>query len=156
MEKLHFNVTINAPRQKVWDVMFADKTYREWTTPFSPEGVDEGGSRFEGSWNKGSTIKFLASIDGKEGGMYSRIAKNVPYEFLSIEHLGIIVDGKVDTESPEARKWSPAFENYTFKDAPGGGTELLVDLDAEKGEFADMFKGVWPTALAKLKEIAER
>lgn len=54
MPKLHFSILINTPREKVWEVMFDDKTYREWTSVFMP------GSHFVGSWEKGSSIKFLA------------------------------------------------------------------------------------------------
>jgi len=130
--------------------MLDDKPYREWTAAFNP------GSYYKGDWSKGSKILFLGPDPktGEEGGMVSRIAENKPYEFISIEHLGIVKNGVEDTTSEEARKWAPAFENYTFKEK-GGATEVLVEMDIED-ENKKMFEEMWPKALQKLKEIAEK
>jgi hypothetical protein len=149
MEKLQIEIDINAPKQKVWHTMLDDVTYRQWTTPFSE------GSYYKGDWSKGSKIIFLGPNPetGKEGGMVSRIAENKLYEFISIEHLGIINDGIEDTTSEEVKKWTPAFENYTFKEV-NGKTTILVDMDIND-EYKEMFEGMWPKALQKLKELCE-
>ena len=86
--------------------------------------------------------------------MVSRIAENKPYEFIAIEHLGIVHNGVEDTTSDEAQKWAPAYENYTFKEK-GGATEVLIDIDIDEKE-AEMFNKMWPEALQKLKKIAEK
>ena len=86
--------------------------------------------------------------------MVSRIAENKLYEFISIEHLGIVQNGVEDTTSEAARKWTPAFENYTFNDKDGA-TEVLVDMDAED-EYVQMFNEMWPKGLRKLKELTEK
>ena len=150
MQKLHFSILINAPKDKVWHSMLDDKPYREWTKAFHE------GSYYKGSWEKGSKILFLGPDPktGEEGGMVSRIAENKPYEFISIEHLGIVQNGVEDTTSEAARKWAPAFENYTFNDKDGA-TEVLVDIDIED-EHVQMFNEMWPEALRKLKELAEK
>jgi uncharacterized protein YndB with AHSA1/START domain len=150
MGKLVYTVDINAPKQKVWDVMLDDKTYREWT------GAFHEGSYYEGSWDEGSPIRFLAMDEGKLGGMLSKIVKNVPYEYISIEHLGEVVDGQDDTMSEDAQQWIGSHENYTFKEKDGV-TTLLVELDGEgvTDEMTEMFEQMWPPALSKLKEIAE-
>ena len=151
MEKLTFTTIINAPREKVWNIMLEDATYREWTKPFN------AGSRYEGKWETGSEMRFIGvDENGKEsGGMYSKIKEARPYEFVSIEHLGMISEtGEIDTTSDAVKKWTPAFENYTFNDKDGG-TELFVELDIS-GEWKDMLSDMWPKALAALKEIAEK
>lgn len=150
MEKLTFTTIINAPKEKVWHTMLDDATYRQWTKPFNE------GSRYEGVWETGSEMKFIGCDEnGKEsGGMYSRIKEARPYEFVSIEHLGMINEnGEIDTTSEAVKKWTPAFENYTFNDTDGG-TEVLVEIDISD-EWKDMFNDMWPKALVKLKEIAE-
>lgn len=149
MEKLHFSIIINAPKEKVWDTMLGDATYREWTAAFNP------GSYYKGDWSQGSKILFLGPNPGGEGegGMVSEIAENTPYEFISIKHLGIVSNGIEDTTSEEAKKWAPAYENYTFKETEGG-TEVIVDMDAEE-TMAEEFKKMWPSALEKLKILAE-
>ena len=150
MRKLHFSILINGPKEKVWHTMLDDKHYREWTSAFSP------GSYYKGDWSKGSKILFLGPDPetGEESGMVSRIAENRPYEFISIEHLGIVHNGVEDTTSDEARNWAPAFENYSFKEK-GGATEVLVDIDIDEKE-AEVFNMMWLAALQKLKEISEK
>jgi len=145
MKKLHFQIDITAPKETVWRAMLEQKTYMEWTDVFSP------GSYFEGSWDKGARIKFL----GPGGdGMFSEIAENRKYEFISIRHLGEIQNGIPDTESPRAKAWTQALENYTFSEK-NGITEVKVDVDTPE-EFEKIFKNMWPIALKKLKEVSER
>jgi len=150
MTTQHYSIHINAPKEKVWNTMLDHGTYREWTSAFN-----EGG-RYEGSWDQGSKILFLGPDPetGKEGGMVSRIKENRLYEFVSIEHLGIMKDGVEDTTSEEAKKFAPAYENYTFTEKDPG-TEVSVDIDVAE-EYGDFFKETWPKALAKLKEISEK
>src|SRR4030042_4463914 len=140
MDRLHFSIVVNAPKEKVWDTMLNDDTYRKWTDVFMP------GSHYIGDWNKGSKILFLAP--GKSGemeGMVSRIKESKPYEYLSIEHLGIVHNGVEDIVSEAVKTWAGALENYTFKEKDGR-TEVLVDLDSNE-EFKEMFQDTWPKAL---------
>lgn len=148
MDKLHFSIVINAPKEKVWKTMLDNKTYRVWTEPFMP------GCYYKGDWNKGSKILFLGPGEKGVMGMVSRIKENKQYEFISIEHVGVVNEGKEDTTSNEVKKWAGALENYTFK-KKNGSTEVLVDLDANE-EYKQMFQEMWPKALQKLKEIAEK
>lgn len=150
METLRFTVTINAGKEKVWHAMLDDATYRQWTKPFNE------GSRYVGEWKEGSEMRFIGVDEsGKEvGGMYSMIRESRPFEFVSIEHLGMISEtGEIDTTSEMVKKWTPAFENYTLRDKDGG-TEVLVEIDISD-EWKDMFNEMWPKALIRLKEIAE-
>lgn len=149
-ETMHFEIDIHAPVQKVWDTMLAEESYKEWTSVFEPT------SYYEGSWDKGSKMKFLGSGGS---GMVSEIAENIPYAFVSIKHLGEIKNGVEDTTSEQVMKWLPAYENYTFTDK---GTETLLAVDMEMQStpeskaMKEMFEGMWPKALLKLKEICEK
>jgi hypothetical protein len=151
MEKIHETILINAPREKVWNVMLGDATYRDWTSVFNP-----GGSYYEGDWSEGSVMKFIGPDPetGESGGMLSRVKENRKPEFISLEHYGIIKNGVEDTTSEEVKKWVPAFENYTLNEKDGG-TEVVVDVDTEK-DYLSLFEGMWPKALARLKELAEK
>lgn len=144
MKKLHFETVIDAPRQDVWDAMLEPETYRQWTSAFM-----EGGY-YEGSWEEGSSIRFLGP-DGS--GMSSVIAENRPNEFISIRHIGIIKDGVEDTESEEARKWAPAYENYTLSQV-GQSTKVEIDMDITP-EYERIMTETWPRALEKLRQISE-
>lgn len=146
MQKIHFSIVINAPVSKVWETMLQDSTYREWTKIFGET------SHYKGDWTKGSDMFFLGGDEGS--GMYSRIKENRLYEFVSIEHLGFIKGGTIDTTSDEVKKWTPAFENYTFKSLPEG-TEVSVDMDIND-EYKASFEDMWPKSLTLLKQISER
>lgn len=151
MSNLRYNVKINAPKEKVWQLMLELKTYEEWT------GAFHAGSTYIGSWDKGSRIKFVSKEDGGSSGMFSKIAESIPYSYISIEHLGQIVNGQEDTSSEQAKQFIGAQENYRFTDEAGKTT---VDVELVGGdmspEFQKMFDGMWPVALEKLKEICER
>lgn len=149
MQKMHLSTQINAPKETVWHKMLDLDSYKDWTAAFNP------GSYYKGDWSQGSKMLFLGPDPetGEEGGMVSRVAENREYAFMSIEHRGIIKNGIEDTTSEEARKWSPAFENYTFTEKDGG-TELTIDMDVED-EYMQMFSDMWEKALVKLKEICE-
>jgi uncharacterized protein YndB with AHSA1/START domain len=149
MEKIHLTTFINAPREKVWDVMLSDASYRDWTSAFNP------GSYYEGSWEEGSEIRFLGPDMAGEGagGLVSRIAEIRPNEFVSIEHLGVIKNG-VEDRSPEAMNgWAGALENYTFTEKDGG-TELVIDQDMSAEERPTM-EAMWQNGLARIKELSE-
>ena len=150
MQKLHFSIFINAPVEKVWNTMLGDETYRVWTAAFNP------GSYFKGNWEPGTKILFLGpNPDGTpgEGGMVSYIRENRKHEFISVEHVGLYANGVEDTTSEEVKKWTPAFENYSFTQKDGG-TQVDVDMDISE-EYGDMFNEMWPKALQKLKEMCE-
>ena len=149
MQKVQFSIDINAPKEKVWDAMLGDATYREWTSEFHP------GSYYEGSWEEGADIRFIGpEADGSKSGMISRIKESRPYEFVSIEHLGMIDHGVDITEGPKVDEWVGMHENYTFTETDGV-TTVTVDMDVTP-EFKDYMETTWPKALNKLKEIAER
>ena len=148
MKTLHFSTKIEAPAEVVSETMLGDATYRLWADVFGP------GSYFEGSWRPGSEIRFLGDNveDEPIGGMVGVIAEHRPYEFVSIEYTGLILNGDVDTESEYAQRFRGTHENYTFSEADGV-TTLTVDLDVDDEEAA-MFVEMWPKALDKLSELA--
>lgn len=131
--------------------MLSDATYRQWTAAFHE------GSYYEGTWAKGSDMRFLADDDGVASGMASRIVENRQYEFVSIENYGIITGDVVDTTSEEVKQWANSHENYTFSE-DNGVTTVRVDLESDAlsgDEVTEMFDGMWPPALQKLKELCE-
>jgi len=145
MIKKHFSIDIKAPREKLWQVLWSDPSYRKWTSVFSE------GSHAISDWEEGSRITFL-SADG--GGMYSCIEKKVPNEFMSFRHLGVVKDGVEQPLDEETKQWSGAMENYTIK-ASETGTVLTVDMDITE-DFADYFGEKFPLALEKVKEMVEQ
>ena len=141
MTRLHFSIEINAPREKVWQVLWEDATYRDWTSVFAE------GSYAVSDWNEGSTIQFL---DPKSGsGMSAVIVKKTPNEFMSFRHIAEIKNGQ---EQPPAAS-SGGRENYTL--TKNTRTTLTVDLDAPD-EYRQMFEDMFPRALGRVKTLSEK
>jgi hypothetical protein len=147
METKEFKIVIDASKEKVWNTLWDDNSYREWTSVFAP------GSHAQTDWRKGSKVLFL---DGQGSGMVSVIEDAIPNEFMSFKHLGEVKDSIEDTESERVKKWSGALENYRLKEKDGK-TELTVYMDMDSSlDFMDFLLQTWPKALEKLKEVAER
>lgn len=147
MKTIKFAIFINAPKEKVWNTMLEDATYREWTKPFN------GNSHYRGDWNEGSKMFFVGTPDDskEESGMVSRIAKNVPFTFISIQHIGLLENG---VEKP----WEgvgEAFENYTFTEKDSG-TQVDVELTNIPDDYVAEMDKMWPKSLEALKALAEK
>jgi uncharacterized protein YndB with AHSA1/START domain len=152
MENLHFSIVIDAPREKVWEVMFGVETYPIWTDAFMPN------SHVVGDWSGGSKILFLAPDEnGEISGTVNRIKDNTPYKFISIENIGMVKDGQEDITTKEATVYAGALENYTFEELDGS-TKVLVELVPVMditGDFKEMYQDMWREALKKLKNLVE-
>ena len=150
MKLLNLEIEINAPVEKVWHAIVNETLYREWAAEFMP------GSYFEGGWNKGDAIQFLALNEaGQKEGMVSEIAESEYPRFISIRHLGTIMDGIIDMTSDEVKAWMPCFENYTLEVLGEHKTRFVLAMESEDAYY-DMFLEMWQRAMQKLKVISER
>ena len=151
MKKLQYTIEINASADEVYNTMLGlnnIETYNLWTAEFNPT------STYEGSWEKGSKILFVGTDEnGKKGGMVSEIADNIPNQFISIRHYGILDGDKEITEGPDVEKWAGGLENYSFQEE-NGVTTVTVECDMAD-DYQDYFDTTWPKALKKLKELSE-
>ncbi|MDQ0064355.1 SRPBCC domain-containing protein [Chryseobacterium lathyri] len=139
MHKLFFEIQIEAPPEKVWDVLWSDMTYRQWTTAFTE------GSFYMGTFEEGSIMKFF---DPNNNGMYSRVEKNIANKEMKFLHLGEIYDG-VETE----QNWGEATERYILEEIPTG-TILKIEIQTPE-EFKDFFEEKFPNALGIVKNLSE-
>ncbi len=83
----------------------------------------------------------------------SLIRENRPFEYVSIEHIGLVQNGKEDTAGESVKPWTGAQENYSFTEN-GSMTRVTVEIDAVE-EYKEMFLNAWPKALRELRRIAE-
>lgn len=144
MVTLEFQTSINAPAQKVWDVLFGEETYKQWTQFFSP------GSQMNTDWQIDGKTYFT---DAKGDGMVSTIKSlNEPYEVI-FSHLGMVINGVEDTKSKEVIEWSGAQEKY-FLDEKDGVTQLRTELQTDKNWEADMNNG-FTKGFEVVKKLAE-
>lgn len=152
MKKLQFKIEINSSSKKVYNTMLGIdniKTYEQWTAEFNPT------STYEGNWDKGSKIYFVGTDEnGKRGGMVSEISDNIPFEFVSIRHYGILDGENEITSGPDVEKWAGGLENYSFEEH-NGVTSVTVESDVDE-DYLDFFNTTWSKALNKLKELSEK
>ena len=144
MQKLNFTIDINAPKEKVWDILWNDATYPNWTSAFCE------GSYAVSDWKEGSRVHFLAP-DGQ--GMYSNIAKLVENEFISFNHLGILKDKIEQPPTEETKQWSESVEDYTLTESDGI-TTLSVNVDS-LDQYIEFFTEKFPLALQNVKNLSE-
>jgi hypothetical protein len=152
MEKLQYTIKINAPVNKVYDLMLGisnKSTYEQWTYIFNPT------STFEGNWDKGSKMLFVGVDEkGEKGGMVSEIVENILNVYVSIRHYGLVKANAEITTGPEVEKWANGFENYTFQ-KNNGVTTITIELVGLTEDLTGYMNDNWPRALDKLKEICE-
>lgn len=149
MKKYSKSIEIAADQRTVWETVVDPLKYEAWAGNFGK------GSYFEGGWNIGDAIRFLACDDeGRLGGVVSRIAESRYPEFISIQHMGIINNGVEDVNSEMAREWSNFFENYHIDSVEEGRTRFTVDMDIGEA-YMDTFEDMWPRALDSIKNISE-
>lgn len=144
MQTKTFTISINAPKEKVWQVLWSDESYRQWTAVFSE------GSYAVSDWQQGSKIQFLTPAGH---GMYSLIERLVPNEVMSFKHMGEIKDGVEQPPNEKTKSWVGATETYRLAEE-NGMTLLTATLDIQETD-APYFEKTFPQALQTVAQLAE-
>ena len=144
MTTLEFKIEINAPKEKVWDVLWNEETYKQWTSVFCE------GSYAESDWKEGSKIRFL-SPNGD--GMNSIIYKKIDKEYMAFKHLSEIKKFQEMPVDDATQEWAGAMEMYRLTEDKGI-TVLEAKMDAVE-KYIDYFKTTWPKALDLVKKLSE-
>lgn len=64
---------------------------------------------------------------------------------MSLEHQGIVKNGKEDKQNQEVKKWKGIMENYTLKGIEGKA-HLAVEVDID-GKYMDDMQKALPKSL---------
>lgn len=148
IQKLHFKIDIDAPIEKVYQVITDSISFSDWTSLF---GVP---SFYKGSWEKGSKMIFIADMeDGSQMGMVSRIVEHIPNQLISIEHLGSYLNGEETMEGEEVDAFKGSLETYKLS-YDGKTTTMSVETDVFITPD-DFYNETWPKALNRIKELSE-
>ena len=146
MKTLQFTKEIKAPAQKVWNTLWDETTYSQWTNAFNPNG----GSMVQSDWQVGGRTLFL---DGKGNGMISTIrTKNEPYDIV-FEHQGEVIGGKEDTTSEKVKSWAGSLEEYHLSEN-NGITTLKASVQAGE-EWEEMMNNGFTIGLEEVKRLSE-
>lgn len=145
MERKEYQTRIAASREKVWDILWGEDTYPQWTSAFSE------GSKVETNWEEGGKALFL---NGENEGMVSRIREKKEPKRMVFEHLGMVdKNGNQDLDSEKVKEWAGSQEIYDLEEQ-NGETILNVTLDTAE-DYIDYFDKTWPRAFEKLRELSE-
>lgn len=144
MAKIHLERAFDVGPELLWELVVDPDHYRFWTETFSE------GSDFDGEWTKGAHIRFVAEDEnGAESGMLSEIVESQWPEFISIKHVGLVINGVDDFDSPLAREWTGAFENYRFIPKEDGTSIFAVEQDLPE-EQTEEFKENWEKSFDRM------
>lgn len=141
INRLQFSIDIKASEERIWEALWDDTHYRDWSGSFG-----EGSHYVVDNWEEGSTIMFLAS---DQSGIYSIIERHVPHKTIQFRHIGNVVSGKKQLIDDESKKWSGATESYSLSKGAEFFT-LLVEIDVLDEHVAFMSSKL-PIALEKIK-----
>lgn len=142
MQKTHFSIDIKASPERVWDVLWEEESFREWTSTFTEESK---GSYIKSGWQEGGRFEFYEG----DTGSYGIIEKLVPSERISFNHMGELREGK---EYPFDD--GPRLEEYTLEEN-GGITTLILEHHIPE-EYREFFEETTPRAFERIKELAEK
>lgn len=141
MKKLQFTIEINASAKKVWEVLWEDENYRNWTSTFIR------GSYYKGELLEGNEILFLSP---GEHGIFAVVEKMTPLKSMHFKHYGEVLDGVRQEKTYDEN----AIEQYDLTET-AVGTTLTVTINTEE-EYITYFTNSFPRALKAIKEIAEQ
>ncbi len=142
MQKQQFSTKIAAPRERVWSILWEDKTFRDWAN-----NIDEG-MYMVGELKQGNSVQFC-SISGY--GVTSLVEKLAVNEFVSFRHMA---DTQDHGEQEREKEWTDGTESYSLAENDGV-TTLTVNIDVPPGQ-EETFKNIFPKALERVKILAEK
>jgi uncharacterized protein YndB with AHSA1/START domain len=144
IEKLVFEVDIQAPPEKVWGKLWNAESYKIWTSAFSD------GSSMVGELKEGNRIHF---VNENGEGIYSDIVYLKENKWIIFSHIGNIQNGKELPLDEETEKWTGSFESYKLS-KNDNSTRLIAEIDNERTSHEVMTEK-FSKAFKTLKEICE-
>jgi len=140
---MQFVVKIQASKERVWDVLWADETFREWA------GLIDPGTYMVGELKEGNGVQYISAENGY--GVTSLVVSVIPNEYLLLKH-------QADTQDVGAREreaeWTGGEESYSLTEQDGT-TTLTAAFDVPP-DLEAYFNDAYPKALERVKELAEK
>lgn len=142
-KNVRFSIEIKAPKERVWETLWADRTFRDWASKI------DAGTYMVGELKEGNEVQFISSVSGY--GVTSKVSKLIPSEFVSFRQL---LDTKERGRLEREQEWAGGEESYSLAEH-GGVTTLTATLDVPTGQ-EETFKVRFPKALERLRTLAEK
>ena len=142
MKKMQFSIEIHTSREKVWDTLWRDETFREWAN------LIDAGTYMVGDLKEGGEIQFI-SANGY--GVTSLVEKLTPGEFLLLRHQA---DTQDEGWREREKEWTGGEETYTLVDNDDATVfSVAFDVPPEQEEY---FQTNYPKAMQQIKLLAEK
>jgi uncharacterized protein YndB with AHSA1/START domain len=136
MKEMQFLVEINTTKERVWDTLWQDETFRQWA------GIIDPGTHMVGELKEGNEVQY---ISGNGFGVTSLVEKLIEGEFLLLRH-------NADTQG-SGKQWTGGQESYRL--AEKDGTTTLTAVFDVPPELEEYFRVNYPKALERVKVLAE-
>src|SRR6185503_4508230 len=114
MNNMRHSIEINASKEKVWEVLWGDQTFRDWAS------IIGEGTYMVGELREGSEVNFIGNSDGEARyGITSRVDKLIPNKYLLFTKIADIVVNKDGTIEKRNKQWTGGTESYELKESNG-------------------------------------
>ncbi|WP_306353035.1 SRPBCC family protein [Flavobacterium sp. '19STA2R22 D10 B1'] len=143
MERQTFSTTINASRERVWEILWGN--YSAWNAHSSER------LRLESDFKRGSKLKYISNTNN---GVVATIEEIIPNEYISLRDLGDIKDGEEIVYI--MRTDDIDLQNFKLTTVDGA-TLLEVDMvNVTNPSIQAKLKQYWDTALQNVKNLSEK
>ncbi len=145
IEKLHFSININAPKNRVWEELTNKVSYKTWTQTFCEGSILKGDMKLNGR------IHFL---NERGNGLYSDIVYFKVNERIMYKHLGLVENNQELPLDESSKRWTGCFESYKLMEINDNTTELEVSIDVVDASL-ECYRKKFPDGLVIFKELCE-
>lgn len=142
MKEMQFSIQVQTTKEKVWNTLWQDETFRQWASIIDPQ------TYMVGELKEGNEVQFFSAANGY--GVTSLVEKVVEGEFLLLRHSA---DTQQTGKQTREKQWTGGKESYTLTEQDGT-TTLTVAFDVP-AELEEYFTKTYPKALERVKELAE-
>lgn len=146
MKTLTYSITIDKPREVVFQTMTDNSLFPEWAKAWGE------GMICAGEWKEGEHISFF---DQTQGGTKAFIEELVVNEFIKTKHVAMVnpKNHEVELTDEMMRKWIGSREDYYFREK--SEKETILEFVMITDESFEKMMEAWPEALQFLKDICE-
>ncbi|MET4081532.1 uncharacterized protein YndB with AHSA1/START domain [Pedobacter sp. UYP30] len=132
-------ITINAPKQKIWDILTKPEFVKLW----------QYGSKLQTSWEVGTTIKFRTEWEDKVFEQWGKVIEFKPTDKLSYS----LFAPRPDVEDKPENYF---IMNYVLTEINGKTKLEIIQEDNRPNAVQEEPQGEENPILKSLKEIAEK
>ena len=141
MNEMTFTIDVKAPKEKVWNTLWQDRTFRQWA------GIIDPGTYMVGELAEGHDIQFLS---GNGYGVTSFVECLTPNEYLLLRHKA---DTQNNGKQERDKEWSGGKEVYTLTEKDGITTlNILFYVPPNQKKY---FTDTYPKAMDVIKFLSE-